>query len=153
MTTPLQERRRYQQIILSRSKKPRHFGQTDPIHFSQKGANPYCGDTVEITLALDQTKNKIEDLKFEGVGCALCLASADLMAETVQGKSIDETHKIIEHFHQVMLGQAELSPALNQLKAIEGVKRYPVKVKCTTLAWHTLKAALIPIRKSNERLN
>lgn len=140
--TNLEERRLYQQIILSHSKNPRHFGQTNPVHLHQKGENPYCEDKVEITIALDKKAEKITDLKFQGSGCALCIASADLMAETVKGKSINETLGIVEHFHQVILGQAELIPSLNRLKAIEGVKRFPVKVKCTTLAWHTLKAAI-----------
>lgn len=142
MTDTLKERRRHQQIILSRSRNPRHWGRTNPIHLHQKGENPYCGDAIEITIALDRTKNKIEDLKFQGSGCALCIASADLMAETVKGKTKEEILKTVDHFHQVILGQAELTPTLQCLKAIENVKRYPVKAKCVTLAWHTLKAAI-----------
>ena len=142
MTISSKERNRYRQIILSRSKNPRHFGQTDPVHLYQKGKNPYCGDTVEITVTLDKKTQTITDLKFQGSGCALCLASADLMIETVKGKSIADVLEIVEQFHQVMLGQAELTPSLHKLKAIEGAKRYPVKIKCTTLAWHTFKAAI-----------
>ena len=142
MTDTLKERRQDQQIILSRSRNPRCLGQTNPIHLHQKGENPYCQDAVEITIALDQTQNRIEDIKFTGSGCALCIASADLMAETLKGKTKEETLKTVEQFHQVILDRAELPPTLSHLRAIEGVKRYPIKAKCTTLAWHTLKAVI-----------
>ncbi len=142
MTNTLKKRRQYQQIILSHSRNPRHLGQTNPIHLCHKGENPYCGDAVGITIALNGAKNMIEDIKFQGSGCALCIASADLMAETVKGKTIDEVLEIVKQFHQVILGQAELTSSLQHLKAIEGAKRYPVKAKCTILAWHTLKAAI-----------
>ena len=138
--TSLQERRLYQQVILSRAKNPRHFGMTKPIDLSNKLENPYCGDSIEVTLTL--ARNVIKDLKFTGSGCALCLASADLMIDTVKGKTIDEAQEIIEHFHQVMLSKAELASSLTLLQAIAGARRYPVKVKCVTLPWHTLKVAL-----------
>lgn len=134
------QRRHYQQIILSRSKNPRHFGQTNPIDLYYQTENPYCGDKIAITVALEN--NKIKQLKFVGSGCALCLASADLMIDAVTGKSLLETKETIEHFYRVMLGKAELNPDLAGLKAIEGAKRYPVKIKCTTLAWHTLEQAI-----------
>lgn len=143
MNNTLKVRRQYQQIILSHSRNPHHFGKTDPVHLHQKGENPYCGDTVDITIALDETDNKIKDLKFTGSGCALCIASADLMIETVKEKTIEETLEIVEQFHRVILGQAELTASTQHLKAIEGAKRYPVKAKCTILAWHTLKAAIL----------
>lgn len=141
MTITSKERRLYQQTILSHSKNPRHFGTSDPVHLSHKLENPYCGDRIEVTLAIDP-ESAIKNLKFTGSGCALCLASADLMIETVKGKTIDEAKEIIEHFHQVMLSQAELDDSFVRLKAIEGVKRFPLKVKCVTLAWHTLKMAI-----------
>lgn len=140
MTTTSKERRLYQQIILSRSKNPRHFGKTNPVHRFQKLENTYCQDTIEITLTLHE--QTIEDFKFHGSGCALCLASADLMVETIKGKTIDETKKIVEHFNQVMLSKTELDSSLSHLKAIEGAKRYPIKIKCVTLPWHTLKLAI-----------
>ena len=145
--TTLKERRLYQQIIVERSKKPRHFGQTDPVDLSHRLINPYCGDSVEITLSLNEP-NQIRDLKFQGSGCALCLASADLMVETVKGKTISEARQIIEHFHQVMLSRVELNPAYESLKAIEGAKRYPIKIKCVTLTWHVLKAAIADLNRS-----
>lgn len=146
--TNLKERRLYQQTIVDRSRKPRHFGQTDPVDLSHQLVNPYCGDSVEITLSLNKPKNQINDLKFKGSGCALCLASADLMVETVKGKTITEVRQIIEHFHQVMLERVELDPAYKSLKAVEGAKRYPIKIKCVTLAWHVLKAAIADLDRS-----
>ena len=140
--TTLKERRLYQQTILERSRKPRHFGQTDPIDLSQRLVNPYCDDSVEITVSLNQQCDRLEDLKFQGSGCALCLAAADLAVETIKGKTIDEAKQIIEHFERVMLGEAQLHPAYRRLKAIEGAKRYPTKIKCVTLAWQALKAAI-----------
>lgn len=138
--TTLKERRLYQQVILSRAKNPRHFGTVSLVHLSHKLENPYCGDKIEVTLNLNQ--NVIEDLKFTGSGCALCMAAADLMIDAVKGKTVDETQEIIEHFHQVMLSKAELDSSLTLLQAIAGAKRYPVKAKCVTLPWHTLKSSL-----------
>ena len=135
------ERRLYQQTILDRAKNPRHFGTANPVNLSHKLENPYCSDLIEITMAVDET-GKINDLKFTGSGCALCLASADLGIEIVKEKTLDEAREIIEHFHQVMLGKTKLDSNYPRLKAIEGVKHYPIKVKCVTLAWHTLKAAI-----------
>lgn len=142
MTISLKERRLYQQTILDRSRNPRHFGTANPVNRAKKLENPYCGDRIEISMAVDE-KDTISDLKFTGSGCALCLASADLAIETVKGKTIDEATVIINHFHQVMLDKIKLDSTYPRLKAIEGVKRYPIKVKCVTLAWHTLKAAII----------
>ena len=140
--TTLKERRLYQQTILERSRKPRHFGHTEPIDLSHKLVNPYCDDSIEITIGLNEQGDRLEEIKFQGSGCALCLAAADLAVETVKGKTINETQQIIEHFEEVMLGEAELKPVYRRLKAIEGAKRYPAKIKCVTLAWHALKAAI-----------
>ena len=141
MTLTAKERRLYQQTILDRAKNPRHFGTANPVNLSHKLENPYCGDRIEITIAIDKN-NTIKKVKFTGSGCALCLASADLAIEIIKGKTINEAQEIIEHFHQVMLGNTKLNSDYPRLKAIEGVKHYPTKVKCVTLAWHTLKAAI-----------
>ena len=141
MTITSKERRLYQQTILDRAKKPRHFGTANPIDRAYKLENPYCGDRLEITMAVDEN-SIIKELKFTGSGCALCLASADLTIETVKGKTISQAQKTIEHLHQVILGHTELDSSCDRLKVIEGVKRYPIKAKCVTLAWHTLKAAM-----------
>ena len=141
MNLTLKERRLYQQTILDRAKNPRHFGVANPVDRVKKQENPYCSDRIEITLAINEI-GRIEDLKFTGSGCALCLASADLMIEAIQGKTVDEAKETVEHFHRVMLGEVQLDSAYARLKAIEGVKKYPIKIKCVTLAWHAFKAAI-----------
>ena len=91
---------------------------------------------------LDETETKIEDIKFEGVGCALCLASADLMANAVKGKDISAALLMVEDFRKMVLGEAEFKPPLEKLNIMQSVSQFPMRVKCVTLAWHTLKAAL-----------
>lgn len=132
--------RQYQQVIVSHARKPRNQGKTNPVHRQYRGENPYCGDVVELTLALD--RNEIADAKFEGTGCALCLASADLMAIAIQGKSIPQALLMVEQFREMVKGQAQFEPPLEKLNILQGVSRYPLRVKCVTLAWHTLKAAI-----------
>ena len=139
----MSNRRLYQQTILERSRKPRYLGVANPVDLSGNLSNPFCGDSVEVTISLTHS-NIIQDLKFQGTGCALCMASADLMAEIIEGKTLHEAQETIEHFHQVMLNKTQLNPDYKRLKAIEGAKRYPIKVKCVTLAWHALKAAIEP---------
>jgi nitrogen fixation NifU-like protein len=132
----------YQQVILERYKKPRHRGKTDPVHRSQKGHNPSCGDTIELTLKLDETHNTLAEVKFEGEGCAIAMASADLMAEALRGKSIDEALEMVQRFQSMMKGEAEFPSELRKLNVMQGVSQFPVRIKCATLTWHTLKAAL-----------
>ena len=145
MTTSSYQRQSLQ-TILSHAKKPHHQGQTNPIDIQERGHNPYCGDTVALTLALEA--GRIKDIKFEGSGCALCLASADLMADAVKGKSLEEALAIVQQFRQMMQGEATFLEELRKLNVLQGVAQYPVRVKCAMLAWHTLKAGLEPtIRK------
>ena len=137
------QRQRYQQIILSHARKPQNKGKTNPIHRQHQGENPYCGDKVEITLMLDETETKIEDIKFEGCGCALCLASADLMAGAVKGKDISKALLMVEDFREMVTGESTLKPPLEKLNIMQSVRQFPMRVKCVTLAWHTLKGALV----------
>ncbi len=136
------ERQRYQQIILSHARKPQHKGKTNPIHRQNQGENPYCGDKVDLTLMLDETETIIEDIKFEGAGCALCLASADLMAGAVKGKDISTALLMVEDFRKMVMGETEFQPPLEKLNIMQSVAKFPMRVKCVTLAWHTLKGAL-----------
>ncbi len=136
------QRQRYQQIILSHARKPQNKGKTNPIHRQHQGENPYCGDKVELTLMLDETETKIEDIKFEGSGCALCLASADLMANAVKGKDISAALSMVEDFRKMVLGETTLKPPLEKLNIMQSVSQFPMRVKCVTLPWHTLNAAL-----------
>jgi nitrogen fixation NifU-like protein len=132
----------YQQVILERYKKPRHRGKTDPIDRYQKGHNPSCGDTLELTLKLSADGQSIEDAKFEGEGCAIAMASADLMAEALRGKSTDEALDMVKRFQAMMRGEDEFPQALRKLNVMQGVAQFPVRIKCANLSWHTLKAAL-----------
>jgi nitrogen fixation protein NifU and related proteins len=132
----------YQQVILERYKKPRHRGKTDPIDRYQKGHNPSCGDTIELTLHLDETGDRIEDVKFEGEGCAIAMASVDLMAEALRGKTTDEALEMVQRFQLMMRGEAEFPKEQKKLNVMQGVAQFPVRIKCANLSWHTLKAAL-----------
>jgi nitrogen fixation NifU-like protein len=132
----------YQQVILEHYKKPRHKGKTTPVHRYQKGHNPSCGDTIELTLQLDGTGNTIEDVKFEGEGCAIAMASADLMADALRGKRVDEALEMVQRFQNMMKGQGEFPKELRKLNVMQGVSQFPVRIKCANLTWHTLKAAL-----------
>jgi nitrogen fixation NifU-like protein len=138
----INQRQRYQQVILSHARKPQHKGKTNPIHRQNQGENPYCGDKVDLTLMLDETQTTIEDIKFEGAGCALCLASADLMAGAVKGKDVSEALIMIEDFRQMVIGETTLKPPLEKLNIMQSVAKFPMRVKCVTLPWHTLKGAL-----------
>jgi nitrogen fixation NifU-like protein len=132
----------YQQVILERYKKPRHKGKTDPIDRYQKGHNPSCGDTIELTLHLEEGGERIADVKFEGEGCAISMASADLMAEALRGKTTDEALEMVQKFQAMMRGEAEFPTDLRKLNVMQGVAQFPVRIKCANLSWHTLKAAL-----------
>jgi nitrogen fixation protein NifU and related proteins len=132
----------YQQVILERYKKPKHRGTTNPVHRQQRGHNPSCGDTIELTLQLNEAGDYIEDIKFEGEGCAIAMASADLMAEALRGKSTVAALELVQRFQAMMQGQAEFPPEQRKLNVMQGVSQFPVRIKCATLTWHTLKAAL-----------
>jgi nitrogen fixation NifU-like protein len=132
----------YQQVILEHYKKPKHRGVTEPIHRHQRGHNPSCGDTIDLTVRLDETGDCIEDVKFEGEGCAIAMASADLMADALRGKTIAEATAMVQQFQNMMKGQAEFPRDLRKLNVMQGVAQFPVRIKCATLTWHTLKAAL-----------
>ena len=123
----------YQQVILEHYKKPRHKGKTDPAHRSQRGHNPSCGDTIELTVRLNQAGDTIEEVKFEGEGCAIAMASADLMADALA---------MVQRFQNMMKGEDEFPKEQRKLNVMAGVAQFPVRIKCANLTWHTLKAAL-----------
>lgn len=132
----------YQQVILEHYKKPRHRGRTRPVDRSHRGHNPSCGDTIELTVQLNSEQTHIEDVKFEGEGCAIAMASADLMAGAMRGKSLDEAKAMVQRFQDMMKGDAEFPKELRKLNVMQGVAQFPVRIKCATLTWHTLKAAI-----------
>ncbi len=132
----------YQQVILEHYKKPKHKGKTNPVHRYQKGHNPSCGDTIELTLQLNDAGDTIVDAQFEGEGCAISMASADLMAEALKGKTVKEALEMVERFQGMMKGEAQFPKEQRKLNVMQGVSQFPVRIKCANLTWHALKAAL-----------
>ena len=132
----------YQQVILERYKKPRYRGKTEPVDRFQRGHNPSCGDTIELTVKLNEAGDLIDDVKFEGEGCAIAMASADLMAEALTGRSVAEAIDMVQQFQDMMKGGVEFPKEFRKLNVMQGVSQFPVRIKCATLTWHTLKAAL-----------
>jgi len=133
----------YQQIILEHNKKPRNFKVLESANAYSLGKNPLCGDQFAVYTKLDD-EGKIEDIGFQGEGCAISKASASLMTNAVKGKTREEALEMRNEFHQMLTGEwDEHHPHhLGRLTILSGVKEYPVRVKCATLAWHTLAAAL-----------
>ncbi len=131
----------YQSVILDHNRKPRNFGAADDANRVAEGKNPLCGDQVLISLHLDG--DLITDVKFSGHGCAISKASASLMTTAVKGKTRTDAEALFERFHALVLGRdVGGGKDLGQLVVFSGVSRFPVRVKCASLAWHTLKAAL-----------
>ena len=134
----------YQQVILEHYKKPRHRGRTQPVDRHQRGHNPSCGDTIELTVQLTPDQTEIADVKFEGEGCAIAMASVDLMADALRGRTLDQAQSMVEQFQAMMKGEFEFPDELRKLNVMQGVAQFPVRIKCATLSWHTLRAALNP---------
>ena len=129
----------YQEIIVDHGKQPRNFGVLQNANHCQAGHNPLCGD--KLVIYVNERNGIVEDVRFEGAGCAISVASASLMTETVKGMPKDEFEKLFHHFHDLVTTGKE-SDDLGKLAAFSGVAEFPIRVKCATLAWHTLKAAL-----------
>jgi len=131
----------YQEVILDHNKNPRNCYVMDCANRTADGHNPLCGDIVKVYLRIDD--GIIEEISFQGEGCAICTASTSLMTESVKGRSVADVEEIFDGFHQMLTGvAAEQGIDLGKLKVFEGVREYPVRVKCATLAWHTLHAAM-----------
>lgn len=126
----------YQEIILDHYRRPRNRGQTVPADIHGKESNPLCGDELEVTARL--VDGKIAEVKFDGHGCSISLASASIMTQKLAGKTLAEALHYIENFQKMMRGDLPYGgKELGDLKALEGVLKFPVRVKCATLAWHT----------------
>jgi nitrogen fixation NifU-like protein len=133
----------YQQVILDHNKKPRNFRALEGATNTAEGHNTTCGD--QLTVYLKVAGDKVEDVSFEGVGCAISKASASMMTQAVKGKSKDEAETMFNDFHRMVLGELdeENEPnSLGRLKIFAGVREFPARVKCASLSWHTLHAAL-----------
>ena len=130
----------YKELILDHARSPRHFGKLDAMTHQAEGINPLCGDKLKVYLAISEDQ-RIDDMAFEGSGCAVSVASASLLTETVIGLTTDEA---LDWFDNVIASLTDNgdSAALGKLAALEGVKEFPARVKCATLAWHALRAAI-----------
>ena len=137
----------YQDIILEHGKSPRNFGKCEKYTHEAKGHNPLCGDEVQIFLKLNN-ENKVENLTFKGSGCAISIASTSIMTELVKDKSLESAKKIVIDFLNMIKKTSEIkSKDLDEdekikIMSLSGVKQYPMRVKCATLAWHTLTSAI-----------
>jgi len=132
----------YQEVILDHTRRPRNFGRLVGANRCAEGFNPLCGDKV--TLYLKLVDSVIEDVCFEGNGCAISTASASLMTEALKGKTLGEVQTLFEAVHTLLTVADGVAPAasLGKLQVLSGVREFPVRVKCATLPWHTLQAAL-----------
>ena len=137
----------YQDIILEHGKSPRNFGKCEKYTHEAKGHNPLCGDQVHVYLKLNNEKN-VDNVTFEGSGCAISIASTSIMTELVKGKSLEAAKKIVIDFLNMIKNTQEFkSKDLDEdqkikIMSLSGVKQYPMRVKCATLAWHTLTSAI-----------
>ncbi|MDA8757452.1 SUF system NifU family Fe-S cluster assembly protein [Candidatus Pelagibacter bacterium] len=137
----------YQEIILDHGKNPRNKGKCEGFTSDAKAHNPLCGDKVHIYLKLNKD-NKIENLSFEGEGCAISLASASILTETVKGKDLPFIKKISEDFLNMIKNKTKMtinsltSNQITTIKSLSGVQEFPMRVKCATMAWHTLLSAI-----------
>ncbi len=137
----------YQEIILDHGKNPRNLGKFDNYNKDAKGNNPLCGDNVHVYLRLNENK-KVEDIAFEGHGCAISMASASIMTDMVRGKEEKEVKEIVSDFLRMIKEKDSLETKIlkddekTKLMSLSGVKQFPMRVKCATLSWHTLTSAL-----------
>jgi nitrogen fixation protein NifU and related proteins len=131
----------YRDVILDHNRRPRNFGGLEAADANAEGFNPMCGD--RLTLRLKLADDTIRDIRFEGSGCAISTASASLMTEAVKGKTRAEAIKLFDRVHQLLTDDsAPPADELGKLAALSGVRQYPARVKCASLCWHTLAAAL-----------
>lgn len=130
----------YQQVIMDHNKKPRNFREMDDANHLAHGNNPLCGDVLVVFVKLDG--DVIKDVSFQGSGCAISVASASLMTEALKGKTLTEAETLYESVHKQMIGEDVELSTLGKLEVLSGVKEFPARVKCATLSWHTMHAAL-----------
>ncbi len=131
----------YREVILDHNRHPRNFGSLDPADRRVDGFNPLCGDKLTLCIRLDGAR--IDDIKFQGTGCAISVASSSLMTERVKGLDVSASLELYEQIHEMLTGASDDVPEdLGKLAALAGVRAFPSRVKCASLAWHALKAAL-----------
>ncbi len=133
----------YQQVILDHNKKPRNFRKLETANYSAEGYNPLCGDQLTVYLNLED--DLVKEVGFEGSGCAISKAAASMMTQAVKGKSKEQAEALFKEFHSMVTGELDEESqenSLGNLKIFAGVREFPVRVKCATLPWHTMHAAL-----------
>jgi nitrogen fixation NifU-like protein len=130
----------YLEMVTDHAKNPRHRGKTDPCDCIGTGHNQICGDKIVITVRLNG--ETIDDVKFDGEGCAISIASSDLMAEVLRGKTIQDAKDLFLGFHELVTGDGTAESVPKKLSVFSGVREFPMRVKCATLSWHTLIAAI-----------
>lgn len=130
----------YQEVILDHNKRPRNFRVLDPCTHRADGHNPLCGD--QVTVFVEVEDEVIKAVTFQGQGCAISTASASLMTTMLTGKTVEEAERLFGQFYDLVTGQSQPSPAMGKLAVLAGVRDYPSRVKCATLAWHAVQAAL-----------
>jgi nitrogen fixation NifU-like protein len=130
----------YREVILDHNRSPRNFGPMEDADRVVNGVNPLCGDKMTLYLKLDG--DRISDASFEGTGCAISVASSSMMTERIKGKTIDETLALFEDVHNMLTGNTEPDEKMEKLAALAGVREFPSRVKCASLAWHALKTAV-----------
>lgn len=132
----------YRDVIIDHNRNPRNFRKIPPPCRQAEGLNPLCGDKLQIYLRLD-AEDRIEDVAFEGSGCAISVASASLMTESLRGRTRGEAEALFEQIHAMLTGRSEADiAAVGKLAALAGVRDYPSRVKCASLCWHTVHSAL-----------
>ena len=131
----------YQEVILDHNRRPRNFRAIEPASRKQEGYNPLCGDRLTLYVTLDD--DRISDVAFQGSGCAISKASASLMTEALKGKTVAEARALFERFHDMVTSSPDTpAPDMGKLSVLSGVREFPTRIKCASLAWHTLKAAV-----------
>ena len=130
----------YQEVVMDHNRRPRNFRKPDGANRQAEGFNPLCGDQVTVYLAVEG--NVIEDVGFQGVGCAISKASASMMTETLKGLSLDDAGKVFDEFHSMITQEDFDADMLGDAELLAGVSRYPARIKCATLSWHALNSAL-----------
>ena len=137
----------YQEVILDHGKNPRNFRQPEDANCEARGNNPLCGDQLTVYLKVDEGR-LIRDAAFEGRGCAISMASASMMTQIVCGKTVSQVQSLFDKFHKLCTGEMEEFPQdeftddMEKLRVMSGVSRFPMRVKCATLSWHTMNAAV-----------
>ncbi len=132
----------YQELIIDHGRTPRNFGKLESANHIKEGYNPLCGDKV--TVYLLEKAGVVTDVKFEGAGCAISMASASLMTQALKGKTLEAVRCLFDDFHQLVMGTSPdtLTSNLGKLVVLGGVSKFPARVKCATLSWHTMMAAI-----------